>query len=421
MKYKLNRLRTTSLIGPMIDRHWASLKEAKERGEKIAWSSGPLFPFPYAMDMKCHFMAGYAAYVAGRKAGDRFLEVAEKEGELVDTCSYHKAHMGLATAVKKGIPLPERLTLPLPDLVITGRLCPEMSHYAEAMYRRMGIPTIGIDVPPPIRESDILSLERYVERQIREVLIPALEEFCGKPFNYDKLAEILSLLKETCIIRNECWEYFKIKPSPWTLWDYGVSIAPVFYMMGNPEGLEYYKKLRAELAERAEKKIGALLPNEEYRIYWDGWLPWGFLGKFSRKLTSLGIVPIMGRYPQEFFPHPETIEPEPDPVKTFVKQIYSNGGLARQNQPSLALPMICQWIDEYKIDGAIMFSSKTCRMWSFAHPDLANAIERATGIPAVIIDADMMDSRMVSDAQIDTRLQALAEMMEARKRRATSA
>ena len=132
------------------------------------------------------------------------------------------------------------------------------------------------------------------------------------------------------------------------------------------------------------------------------------------------MVPIIGRYPQEFFPHPETIEPEPDPVKTFVKQIYSNGGLARQNQPNLAFPLILQWIEDYKIDGVIMFSSKTCRMWSLAHPDFISAIEKASGIPGVVIDADMMDSRMVSDAQIDTRLEALAEMMEARKQRAAS-
>jgi benzoyl-CoA reductase subunit B len=415
-QYRLNRLETTKLIGPMVDRHWAELRTAKERGEKVAWCSGPIFIFPYAMGMKCHFMAGYAAYCAGRGAGDQVLEVAEAEGDLIDSCSYHKLHMGMAAAVKKGIPIKEEVILPIPDLMLTGRLCPEMSHYAEGLYRRMNIRVVGIDTPPPVKESDIPVMEEFFERQIREILIPTLEEVCGKPFDYDKLSEILAVLKKTAILRNECWEFFKVKPSPWTLWDYGVSIAPVFYLMGKPETIPYYEKLKAELAARAESNVSSLLPEEKFRIYWDGWLPWGFLGKFSRKFTNLGIVPIAGRYPWEFFPHPEKIEPEPDPVKTFVKQVYSNGGLARNNLPNLALPEIHKWVEEYKIDGVIMFSSKTCRMWNLGHPDMIDAIEKKNGIPGVVIEADMVDSRMFSDGQIDTRLGALAEMMEARKK-----
>lgn len=415
-EYKLNRLETTKLMGPMVDKHWAELRTAKERGEKVAWSSGPLFIFPYAMGMKCHFMAGYAAYCGGRNGADELLKVAEAEGDLIDTCSYHKLHMGMAAAVKKGIPVKREVILPLPDLMVTGRVCVEMSHYAEGLYRRMGIRVVGIDSPPPRQESEIPSLERFVERQVKESLIPALEEVCGKPFDYDRLREILRILKKTAMLRNECWEFFKLKPSPWTLWDYGVSMAPVIYMMGSPETIPYYEKLKAELAQRAKNKISAISPEEKFRIYWDGWLPWAFLGKFSRRFTNYGVNPIIGRYPWELFPHPEKIEPELDPVKTYIKQIYSNGGLARQALPSMALPQIQKWIEEYALDGIIMFSSKTCRMWNTGHLDMLDAIQKKNGIPGVVIEGDMVDSRMISDAQIDTRIQALVEMMEARKK-----
>jgi len=414
-KYKLNRLQTTKLIGPIVDKHWADLRAAKENGELVAWCSGPMFAFPYAMKMKCHFMAGYAAYAAGRGAGQRLLEIAEDEGDLLDACSYHKAHMGMAAAVKKNIPVKEEVILPLPDLMITGRLCPEMSHYAEGLYRRMNINVIGIDSPPPAKESDIPAMEKFCEHQIRESLIPTLEGICGKKFDYDNLSRILSVLKETALLRNECWEYFKCTPSPWTLWDYGVSIAPVFYLMGSPEAVPYYKKLKAELKKRSEQKIGAIEP-EKHRIYWDGWLPWGFLGQFSRKMTNLGMVPLVGRYPWEFFPHPETIDTEGDPVVAFAKQVYSNGGLARQNMPSMSLPQIHKWIEEYKLDGVIMFSSKSCRMWNLGHNDFIKAIERKNGIPGVVIDGDMVDARLNSEAQIETRLEALSEMMTARQK-----
>lgn len=105
-----------------------------------------------------------------------------------------------------------------------------------------------------------------------------------------------------------------------------MSMAPVIYMMGSQDGVIYYEKLLKELQERKEKGIPALAPQgEKYRIYWDGWIPWAFLGKFIRKFTPNGAVCICGRYPWEMFPHPELIDPE-YPVESFVECYY--GGKA---------------------------------------------------------------------------------------------
>jgi len=54
-------------------------------------------------------------------------------------------------------------------------------------------------------------------------------------------------------------------------------------------------------------------------------------------------------------------------------------------------------------------------MWNLGHNDFIAAIERQNGIPGVVIEGDMVDTRMNSFAQIETRLEALAEMIEARK------
>jgi benzoyl-CoA reductase/2-hydroxyglutaryl-CoA dehydratase subunit BcrC/BadD/HgdB len=414
-EYKLNRLETTKLIGPMVDKHWEELRMAKSRGEKVAWCSGPPFIFAYAMGMKCHFMAGYAAYCAGRRAGDQVLQAAEIDGELPDTCSYHRLHMGMAAAIKRGIPVREEVILPLPDLMIDGRLCVEMSHYAEALYRRLGIRVVGIDFPGVRHPSEIPLAEAFVEAQVREILIPTLEEVCGKPFDYHKMSQILSVLKKAATLRNECWEFFKKIPSPWTLWDYGVSIAPVFYLMGRPETIPYYEKLKAELEHRSAQNIGAISPEEKYRLYWDGWLPWAFLGMFIRKFVRFGAIPICGRYPWEFFPHPELIEPEPDPVHNWVKLLYS-GLMVPKGMPEFALPFIEEVVEEYSIDALIMFASKTCRVWNTGQQDMIEEIERKYGIPGIVIEADMVDSRFLSEAHIDTRLQALFETIEGRRR-----
>ena len=213
IEYKVNRLKATSNIRPLVDRHWRELREAKEKGEKVGWASGPSFIFPYSMGMKCHFMAGYASYAGGIGAAEELMQLAEKSGDLPETCSYHRLHMGMVEAVKKGIPINEQAVLPLPDLLIAGRYCTEQSHYSESFFRRMGLRIAPLELPFVWNKEDRPRIREFVYRQIMENVIPNLEDVCGKPFDYDRMSEILSVLKETATIRNKTWKYLATKPA----------------------------------------------------------------------------------------------------------------------------------------------------------------------------------------------------------------
>ena len=416
VKYKVNRLETTNEIRPLVDKHWSDLRTAKDRGEKVAWASGPTFIFAYAMGMKCHFMAGYSAYCGGIGAGEEVLKVAEQTGDLPESCSYHRLHMGMAEAVKRNIPINPQAILPMPDLMVAGRLCPEMSHYAEGLNRRFGIRVLPVDLPSVFNLEDAPRIREFVYRQFKETVIPTVEDVCGKPFDYDRMSEILTVLKEVATLRNQCWEFFKEKPAIWTLWDYGVSIAPVFYMMGDPAGAVYYKKLLKELQERKEKGIPAIAPaGEKYRLYWDGWLPWAFLGKFMRKFIPHGAVCLCGRYPWEFFPNPELIDPE-NPVESWADLYYGNGKLIHHFSPHGTVDLIGNLIEDYSLDGLVMFSSKTCRIMNLSQHDIIDVLDKKYGVPGVIIEGDMIDPAMISDAQIETRLEALYETIDSRRR-----
>jgi len=416
VKYKINRLEATNSIRPLVDKHWEGLRTAKERGELVGWASGPSFIFPYAMGMKCHFMAGYASYCGGIGAANELLKAAESIGELSDTCSYHRLHTGMVEAILKNIPINEQAKLPMPDLMVCGRYCTEQAHYSEAFYRKLGIRILPLELPFIFREEDRPRIRKFVLRQVKEIVIPTLEDVCGKPFDYDRLSEILSVLKQTAIIRNKCWEFLATRPATWTLWDYAVSMAPVIYMMGDPKGIPYYENLLKELQERHKNGIFAMAPaGEKYRIYWDGWIPWAFLGKFMRKFTPSGAVCLCGRYPWEMFADPESIDPE-NPIESAVDWLYGNHGIATHLAPKGAIGKIGELIEEYSIDGMVMFSSKSCRMWNLSNLDVIDALEKKYGIPGVVIEADMIDPEMVSDSQINTRLDALFENIDGRRK-----
>ena len=71
--------------------------------------------------------------------------------------------------------------------------------------------------------------------------------------------------------------------------------------------------------------------------------------------------------------------------------------------------------EEYAIDGMICLASRTCRAFGHTQLELIDGVSKELSIPAVVIDADHTDITYYSDAQVDTRLQALIETIEARK------
>jgi benzoyl-CoA reductase/2-hydroxyglutaryl-CoA dehydratase subunit BcrC/BadD/HgdB len=47
--------------------------------------------------------------------------------------------------------------------------------------------------------------------------------------------------------------------------------------------------------------------------------------------------------------------------------------------------------------------------------EIIDAVSRKLGIPAVYFEGDMADETLISESQMDTRIQALIETIEARK------
>lgn len=403
---KINRLETTKLIGPMVDKHWEDLRLAKSRGQQNVWVAGTFYLLTSSQDIPTHFMAGFASYAAGRRVGHIYFKAAEEDYQLQDSCSYHRCHMGMLGLIRKGLPLPENTWIPLPDFTILSRICKEQAHYLESLDRQFGVPMIALDVPRPYSSEHIERNVPYVEEQLREVAIPSIEKLTGKPYNMDKLKEALVLLKKTALVRNDCIDLMKNVPAPGTIFDMCVSLAPIMYLAGKPGTLEYHESLKAELEDRVAKGIAAI-PGEKYRLYWDHIMMWGWLGQLSRKLASYRANIVAARYPYGMHEHAERIDPD-RPLWSIADQWA--GGV--YDLPEMALPVISKWTEEYRLDGLLMLSSPTCRLFNGGQLDIVDEINRKYGVPGIIFEGDMVDPHFYSEAQLDTRLQALFELID---------
>ncbi len=412
-KFKNNRLKTTAVMHQIVTEHWESLRNAKKAGIPTVWSLGMMSLLTRAIGIPTHTYATYASLAARDAASDVLLEEAELDGYSPEGCSYFRLHMGLLSAISKNKPVRPDMRLSLPDLIISTRCCTEQPHLVEAIHRRYGIPAATVDTPLYCGEADMMErVILYVEEGIREQIIPAIEKLTGKPYDYNKLSEALVIIKECAKIRNQCLTLSRKIPAPWSFFDMCVSSGALQNVGGTPAALKYYRQLQVELEERAALGIGAVEP-EKYRLLYDAaFMMWRWFGPFARKLSQSGACLVTSRYINFLWPYPEEIDPD-RPLSSYARGFLRgmNWMTAEEGEKKIA-----EFIQEYSIDGIFALNARTCRA-AGAFQNILRDMDETFGVPGIIIDADQIDPKFFSQAQLDLRLQALLETIDERKKR----
>ncbi len=72
-------------------------------------------------------------------------------------------------------------------------------------------------------------------------------------------------------------------------------------------------------------------------------------------------------------------------------------------------------IDDFAVDGVVYHPIKSCRTTSTGLADNRRALMEMRDIPSLFIESDMMDRRVVSEAQLKNRIDAFFEGLANRK------
>jgi benzoyl-CoA reductase/2-hydroxyglutaryl-CoA dehydratase subunit BcrC/BadD/HgdB len=73
---------------------------------------------------------------------------------------------------------------------------------------------------------------------------------------------------------------------------------------------------------------------------------------------------------------------------------------------------VIEMIHKYGVDGLVMHSNRSCKPYSFGKYDIEKIVKAKTGIPTLMIEADMVDDRNFAESQIDTRIDVFMEILE---------
>ena len=75
------------------------------------------------------------------------------------------------------------------------------------------------------------------------------------------------------------------------------------------------------------------------------------------------------------------------------------------------LELIRKAVRDYRIDGAILHSNRSCKPISMGQMDIQSVLLQELSVPSIMFDGDHMDEGKFSMAQFQTRIDAFMEML----------
>jgi benzoyl-CoA reductase/2-hydroxyglutaryl-CoA dehydratase subunit BcrC/BadD/HgdB len=401
------RLRASQKMKELMTLYYMGAKMAEGKDKKIAWitSGGPV-EFLIAADIIPIYPENHGAMLGASKMSVELCEVAEGLGYSRDLCSYARGDIGSALTKKSPIPG----GLPKPDFLLAcNNICGTVLKWYEALSRIFHVPLFLLDTPFVHHQMSSESLV-YVKRQFEE-LIEFLEQQTKKKFDREKLKEVVRYSGESAILWKEVLDQCAHRPSPMSCFDAFINMAPIVTLRGTKEVVNFYRDMKAELQERIAKGISAV-PNEKYRLLWDNIPIWYKMRELSELFSSQGACLVADTYTSAWvFEGMET----PDPMEGLAlayTTAYLNISI------DLMIARVLNLIKRFSINGVIIHSNRSCKPYSLGQYDIQRLIYERTGVPSLVLEADMTDARVYSDAQAQTRVEAFIETLQNRMKAA---
>ncbi len=410
----------------MIAANYDALTSTAETGRKVAstFVPGNLNELIMCFDMLNNLPEINAINNGMRKKSGAMIMDAEKRGHSEDVCTYVKCDLGM---MSKGNLAPNGKPMPAPDLLMlsyTG--CFTFMKWFELLRHEYGCETVMLQVPYEGDGKITRNMRDYVVKQLKEVVIPAFERVSGVKFDIDRLREYLR--QSAAAEDNLVWvlESAKNVRSPIDAYFGGVYyIGPIFTAFrGTQDAVDYYRILRGEIEQRITAGQGPITPEgdmaeERFRLVVEGPPNWTSFRDFWKMFYDEGAVVVASTYTKVGGVYDQGFRHDPEhPLESLAD--YCLGCYTNRNLPQ-RVDLISKYVDEYKADGVLINSIKSCNSFSAGQLLMMREIEKRTGKPAAFIETDLVDPRYFSAANVKNRMESYFQMIEQRRKGTTAA
>jgi benzoyl-CoA reductase subunit B len=384
---------------------------------------GSLNEILLSFDLPVVFPEVNSLQTAVKRVAHEYLDQAEDYGYSPDICGYVKADVAVQLSGGRH-PMG---TIPKPTIAVLTNACNTYIKWAEIWERMYHIPVVTIDVPgtrtgvtrgsaDPGYANDL----RYIEAQLRE-LITSCEQLTGRSFDIDKLREVLDYVNRMGRGYRRVMELNRSVPAPFNaLTDGTVFLGVANALRGTEAGARYFEDLVEEMEYKVENGIGAL-GEETYRLAFVGVPCYPIFRRFTEMFSEWGGSYVGSSYLwfasgglNRDFEYDTT-----RPIESLAEGVLLG---VRDAMDSMFYNdrVIEDMIDSYRLDGVIYHPIKSCRTVSTGLADARRYLTERRDIPSLFVESDMMDRRVVSEAQMKNRIDAFFEGLAARRKRRLS-
>lgn len=407
---KVYPFETHKKMQDLLDANYRDIEQAKATGKKIAWVTGQApTDILVAADILPAYPENHAALCGAKRVATQLCQVAEAHDYPPDLCSYARNNLGSCLLGEQSFPI---APLPPPDILMAVTTCNTHVKWWEALGRYYNVPLLLLETPfvhDGLDEEDISRAIKYAENQLGEMTV-FLEEFCGRPYNYDRLQESVANSSKAGNLYAEFLTTARHIPSPITSFDAFLHLAPMMNLRGFPEAVSYYEILLSEVKQRVEQSFSAV-GGESYRLYWDNIPVWPRLGWLARKFASYGACTVAAFYPWlwvEAFARLDSKHPL-ESISESLVLFYENKG----TKSRIDLPV--RLVKDFSVDGLMIQVNVSCKLLIPDQLVIAREVQRLTGVPMAVIEGDMVDERLFSETQVDGQIEDFISMLAARK------
>lgn len=384
---------------------------AKARGEKIGWSTA-IFPQEICetLGIPVLYPENNAASVAAKHLGDELIEYAEGPMRYpMNICSYARLNLALAEKIQDPTYNTANPLMPSPDFVLlANNSCTQLMKWYENLSRNLNIPIFFVDCLFNYYEEKPAAYKvKYIRKQI-ENCITAIEKFSGKKFDWDRFLEVQKRSQINSKLFDDIIQLNARTPAPLSGFDFFNYMSCLVLCRGKESTTVIFKQLKQEVEEHIANGTTSFPAEEEYRIHWEGIACWPNLGHNLKTLKNYNVNAVINGYVTAW-----NIVYEPGDLDSMA-YAYATSSTNSLSTPSI-MNMRADTIQKFNCDGMLCHVNRSCKLMTFHIFVGRNIIEEKTGVPCSNFDGDQSDTRVYSEAQFETRVQGLVEIMKQNK------
>jgi len=397
-------LESTRRLKELVHGYYRDLDAAsRDRRQLVAACSG-LAPVEIvrALGLMPYFPENHAALIAATRQSGSYIARASSEGFSQFASSAMRADIGALLEGRSPLVAAHGIGgPPRPDIVVystnTGH---ELLRWFEFYGVHFHVPVVGLHPPAALHELEQSDIDAGVEQLLR--LTALVEQSTGRRLDMDSLSAVVRLAAEAAGLWQDILQLARAVPAPFTFFDTLIHLAPMVLLRGTADAVDYYRLLKAELEDRVAGGVAAV-PNESYRLYWDGPPIWCALRPLSRLFADRGAAIVASTFCSVF-----TL-PELDPDDPLSSMACAYTGVFSNRSEAFKTAYLAKQFAEYGINAAVYHDCRTSPEASHVRYGLAVRAERQTGVPAFVLEADAHDPRLYGAERLEQQFTAFIE------------